>query len=80
MAFATFLLAFLGSIARLGTVLVESDDVMFKFQYIVGCFLNTIIITQFGLYWNNKAQASGKKIQEDKNISQKEKLKRNKIE
>jgi len=53
MAFASFLLAFLGSIARLGTVLVESDDFMFKFQYIVGCLLNTIIITQFGLYWNS---------------------------
>lgn len=63
MAFATFLLAFLGSIARLGTVLVESDDFMFKFQYIVGCFLNTLIITQFGLYWNNSG-----KVHETKKI------------
>jgi hypothetical protein len=30
MAFATFMLSFLGSAARLGTVLVESDDFMFK--------------------------------------------------
>ena len=52
MAFATFMLNFLGSIARLGTVLVESDDFMFKLQYIVGFILNTMIIIQFALYWS----------------------------
>lgn len=72
MAFATFLLAFVGSIARLGTVLIESDDVMFKFQYIVGCFLNSIIIMQFGLYWNNKAKVHEKKNQVDNNSQKKE--------
>ena len=30
MAFLTFLLNFLGSIARVGTVLMESDDFMFR--------------------------------------------------
>ena len=44
MAFLTFLLNFLGSIARVGTVLMESDDFMFRLQYLVGLFLNTIII------------------------------------
>ena len=52
MAFFTFLLAWLGSIARLGTVLVESDDLLFRLQYITGCVLNTLIVLQFALYWN----------------------------
>lgn len=61
MAFATFLLSFLGSTARLGTVLVESDDFMFKLQYIVGWVLNFLIIIQFALYWK-----STKKVSQDK--------------
>jgi hypothetical protein len=52
MAFFTFLLNWLGGIARLGTVLVESDDFAFQFQFIVAVVLNTIIISQFALYWN----------------------------
>jgi len=52
MAFLTFLLNFLGSIARVGTVLQESDDFMFRLQYCTGLFFNTIIIVQFALYWN----------------------------
>jgi len=52
MAFFTFALAWVGSIARLGTVLVESDDMLFRLQYISGVFLNTLIVVQFALYWN----------------------------
>ena len=50
MAFMTFFLSFLGSIARLGTVLNESDDFMFRLQYIISFFLNLGIVTQFALY------------------------------
>ena len=60
MAFFTFLLAWLGSIARLGTVLVESDDLLFRLQYITGCVLNTLIVLQFALYWNAPKQATSK--------------------
>lgn len=53
LAFFSFFLNFAGSIARLGTVLIESDDPMFQLQYIVGVMLNTIIILQFFIYWNS---------------------------
>lgn len=55
LAFFSFFLNFAGSIARLGTVLFESDDFMFRLQYIVGVLLNTIIIIQFALYWNSSS-------------------------
>lgn len=44
LAFFSFFLNFAGSIARLGTVLIESDDFLFRLQYAVGVVLNTIII------------------------------------
>lgn len=52
MAFFTFLLSFLGSLARTATVLFESDDFFFRLQFLTAVALNTMIITQFGLYWN----------------------------
>jgi len=55
------MLSFLGSVARLGTVLVESDDFMFKLQYIVGFILNLMIIIQFGLYWSAPKKVSADK-------------------
>jgi prolipoprotein diacylglyceryltransferase len=66
MAFATFLLTFLGSVARLGTVLVESDDFMFKLQYIVGFILNLMIIIQFALYWSSSKKVDDKKKDDKK--------------
>lgn len=71
MAFLTFLLTFVGSLARLGTVLHQSDDFFFRLQYITGSLLNTIIIIQFGLYWNvaKKVDASSTL---DKNKSKRE--------
>lgn len=71
LAFFSFFLNFAGSIARLGTVLIESDDFSFRLQYIVGVILNTIIIIQFFLYWNNSgkapaASAGGKKVAQAK--------------
>mgnify|MGYP000864314278 CR=1 FL=1 len=53
MAFFTFFLNFAGAIARLGTVLFESDDFYFRLQYIVGVLLNAMIVLQFALYWNS---------------------------
>lgn len=53
LAFFSFFLNWAGSIARLGTVMVESDDFMFQLQYIVGVVLNSIIILQFFIYWNS---------------------------
>ena len=75
MAFFTFALSWVGSIARLGTVLVESDDFMFRLQYITGTILNTFIIIQFGLYWNS-SKAPPKKV-DTKNVKKNNK---NKVE
>jgi len=79
LAFFSFFLNFAGSIARLGTVLIESDDFAFRLQYILGVCLNTIIIIQFFLYWNStpaKASKTGK-VQPSKTGT---KEKKNKLE
>ena len=57
LAFFTFLLSFLGVIARLGTVLFETDDFLYQLQYILSVVLNGIIVSQFLLYWNNSGDA-----------------------
>jgi len=49
------LLGWLGSLARLGTVLVASDDFVYQLQFIVGLGLNTILMGQFLMYWNEKS-------------------------
>jgi len=55
------LLSFLGVIARLGTVLFETDNFLYQLQYILSVVLNGIIVLQFILYWNNSgAKVSGK--------------------
>jgi len=49
-----------GSIVRLLTVLVESDNFYYNLQFIVGAALNNTLLMQFFLYWNNapkKAEA-----------------------
>ncbi len=56
LAFITFLLGFLGGIARLGTVLVETDDFLYQLQFIVGVALSGIIVLQFVMYWNNNGE------------------------
>jgi mannose-P-dolichol utilization defect protein 1 len=58
LAFFTFFLSFLGVIARLGTVLLETDDFLYQLQFILALFLNGIIVLQFALYWNNKPSTS----------------------
>jgi len=71
LAFATFFLNFAGSAARLWTVFVESDDFMFRLQFLIGFVLNVIIIFQFALYWNvkpaeDKPKKETKKVREAK--------------
>ena len=62
MSFVTFFLTFMGSVARLGTAMVDIDDFMIRLPYIVGFVLNLIIMIQFLLYWNS----APKKVQESK--------------
>lgn len=57
LAFFTFILNFLGGVARLATVLVETDDFLYQLQFILGVSLNGIIVIQFLLYWNNTGAA-----------------------
>jgi mannose-P-dolichol utilization defect 1 len=56
LAFVTFLLMFLGTIARAATVFFESQDVMLRAQMGLALMLNAIIVIQFALYWNNKGE------------------------
>lgn len=42
-----------GGAARLATVLFESDDFLFKLQYINGTVFSFIILAQFFYYWNS---------------------------
>ena len=53
LAFLTFFMGWAGACARLGTVLMESDDPMYQAQFIMSTFLNTVVMLQFGLYWNS---------------------------
>ena len=69
LSFVTFFLGWAGAAARLATVLIESDDPLYKAQFIVSFTLNTIIMLQFGLYWNadkGKTAPEGKKSPEKK--------------
>jgi hypothetical protein len=64
LAFITAFLQFIGVIARAGTVFFQSDDFMYKLQFMVAVVLNTVAIMQFALYWNSapkkgKAKLSG---------------------
>ena len=61
LSFFTFLLSFLGVLARLGTVLFETDNFLYQLQYILSAALNGMIVLQFILYWNNSGDnAKGK--------------------
>lgn len=53
LAFISFMLSFLGCVARLGTVLVETDDIYFQAQFFLSTALNGVIVFQFLLYWNS---------------------------
>jgi len=62
LAFFTFLLTFLGGIARLGTVLVETDDFLYQLQFIIGVVLSGIIVLQFVMYWGNTGSTVPSKV------------------
>jgi mannose-P-dolichol utilization defect 1 len=51
LSFLSFLLSFAGYAARLGTVLVETEDWLFRAQHITGTMLTGALIAQFILYW-----------------------------
>jgi hypothetical protein len=61
-AFATFFLAFAGTIARTATVIIESDDFMYRLQFFLGLTFNSIIMIQFALYWNAEPTKKRAKI------------------
>jgi hypothetical protein len=63
-------LAWAGSIGRLATVLIESDDLFYKIPFVTGFTFNFIIVIQFFIYWNADSQA--KKV-DDKGESKKSK-------
>ena len=53
LSFVTFFLSWAGAMARTIGVLLASDDTLYRLQFVVSAGLNTIIITQFFLYWNS---------------------------
>jgi hypothetical protein len=61
-AFATFFLAFVGTVARTATVIAASDDFMYRLQFFMGLGFNTIIMVQFAMYWNAKPEKKRAKI------------------
>lgn len=69
LAFLTFLLNFVGGIARLGTVLVETSDFMYQLQFMVGVSLSGIIIFQFFLYWNSEKTKVATSSKGQKNVT-----------
>jgi hypothetical protein len=60
LAFVTFFLAWAGTIARTGTVLFESDDKLYQAQFLLSVILNSVIMLQFGLYWNEKPKGKAR--------------------
>ena len=59
LSFFTFLLNFLGGLARLGTVILETDDKMYLLGFVLSVLLNAIIVAQFLIYWNSAKTAVG---------------------
>ena len=52
LSFVTNLLNFLGTLARLFTVIQEVDDSLILFNIATVWILNTVIVLQFLIYWN----------------------------
>jgi mannose-P-dolichol utilization defect 1 len=61
LAFVTFFLAWGGSVARTATVMIESDDFMYRMQFLIALGLNSMIMIQFVMYWNTKSQKKSKR-------------------
>ena len=56
LSFLSFILSFAGYVARLATVLIETDDLLYKAQYITGTCLTAALVSQFLLYWKEKKE------------------------
>lgn len=69
LAFFTFFLGFAGTMARLGTVLVETDDFLFMLQTLIGAVLNGMLVFQFFIYWSS----TSKKVDNQKKAELKKK-------
>jgi hypothetical protein len=50
-----------GGLARLGTVLLETDDKMYILGFVLSVVLNGIIVVQFLLYWNSPVKGASEK-------------------
>ena len=61
LSLVTVALGWFGSLSRLATVLIESDDFKYRLQFICSAVLNSIIVLQFVCYWNTSASA-GKQV------------------
>ena len=60
LSLVTVFLGWAGSLSRLATVLIESDDFKYRLQFICSAVLNSIIVLQFACYWNAGASAEKK--------------------
>ena len=61
LALLTFTMGWGGAMARVATVLIESDDLLYRAQFVSSAVLNTMVMLQFALYWNsdkNKSKTS----------------------
>ena len=63
LSFVSFLLSFAGYAARLTTVLIETDDLLYKLQHVTGTLLTGVLIGQFIAFWKKDEGQSKKKLQ-----------------
>ena len=61
LSLVTVALGWAGSLSRLATVLIESDDFKYRLQFICSAVLNSIIVLQFACYWNT-GDSAGKQV------------------
>ena len=55
--FETFFLNWAGGVARIASVVLNSDDFMYTMQFVIALGLNTTIILQFACYWTQPVAA-----------------------
>ena len=64
MAYVSYAMNFFGTIARLGTIFYETDDIMLRVQYGISFTLGLIYQIQFFIYWNSDSDKE--KVMDDK--------------
>ena len=72
LSFITFALAWLGSVIRTIGVASNSDDIFFIAQFAISATLNSVIMMQFGLYWNSSSDKKVSDASKDKAKTKKE--------